>query len=282
MESRNAPARLSLRLPFALSLLVHAAVLFFGAGSTGPAGGPAADAEQPPGTQRMTLSATLARPPAALPAPTAPTPPVKPAAAPQKAKAQAKLNAPAGVWANRSWSAGERAEMKQFLDELSAQARPPSGRELAQKALAAARQSGRSAQGDAEYEAPGQPTAGGKPIEPFSLEMYFDAFVRKLNRSAAFVRNDPRPRGAHKALVEIALNADGSLKSYRVLRSGDQAAEIAYIKSVIERAAPFSAFPPDIRNTRDSLAILMCIFPANAGGGGGGFSRSFSARDCTD
>jgi hypothetical protein len=118
-------------------------------------------------------------------------------------------------------------------------------------------------------------------VEPFSLEMYFDAFVRKLNRSAAFVKNEQRTRGLRKALVRIALNADGSLKSYRVLRSGDQVAEIAYIKSVVDRAAPFSAFPPDIRKTTDSLSILMCIYPAHDGEGGG-FSRSFGGQDCRD
>jgi hypothetical protein len=111
--------------------------------------------------------------------------------------------------------------------------------------------------------------------------MYFDAFIRKLNRSAAFVKNEKRASGSHKALVEIALNADGSLKSYRVLRSGDQAAEIAYIKSVVERASPFSAFPPDIRRAVDSLSINMCIRPADDGIGGG-FSRSYGDQDCRD
>lgn len=170
--------------------------------------------------------------------------------------------------------------MDNFLNELTAQSKPLTGRELSKKSLAMARQLGRSPQdGDAD-EASGQPNGNGKAVEPYSLEMYFDAFVRKLNRSAAFVRNDPRARGSRKALVEISLNKDGSLKSYRVLRSGDQAAEIAYIKSVIDRASPFSAFPPDIRSARDSLSILMCIYPAHEGGGG--FSRSFGGQDCRD
>jgi hypothetical protein len=117
-----------------------------------------------------------------------------------------------------------------------------------------------------------------KSVEPFSMTMYFDAFIRKLNRSAAFVKNEPRSKGRGKALVQISLNPDGSLKSFRVLRADDQQAEIAYIKSVIDRAAPFSAFPPDIRNATDSLQILMCILPAHAGGGG--FSRTLSGQDC--
>jgi hypothetical protein len=147
--------------------------------------------------------------------------------------------------------------------------------------MAMARQLGRVAPDEAKAAAAGPPIAKGKGVDPFSQEMYFDAFVRKMNRSAAFVKNDPRTHGSRKALVEISLNPDGSLKSYQVLRSADQQAEIAYIKSVIDRAAPFSAFPPDIRDSTDELVIRMCILPARAGEGSG-FSRSFGGQDCRD
>jgi hypothetical protein len=121
--------------------------------------------------------------------------------------------------------------------------------------------------------------SNGKSVEPFSWEMYFDAFVRKLNRSAAFVKRDLPSRGTRKALVRISLNADGSLKTYQVLRAADQEAELDYIKRVIDQASPFSAFPPDIRSATDSLTILMCIFPPRDGEGGG-FARSFGGQDC--
>ena len=167
--------------------------------------------------------------------------------------------------------------MDNFLNDLARPAPPPASAELAQRARTMARQ---IEQQEEDGAATGQ-AAAVKTVEPFSLEMYFDAFVRKLNRSAAFVKNDPRARGSRKALVEISLNRDGSLRSYRVLRSGDQEAEIAYIKSVVDRAAPFSAFPPDISSGREVMSVLMCIFPARSGGGSG-FSRSFGAQDCRD
>jgi hypothetical protein len=276
MEFCNARAQQSFRLALLISLLLHAAVLFIGYSSSGSSSGPAA----PP-----TLQATLATKPAPLVRPLVPPTSAPPSTlrkatrAPAKSPARRLLTAPTGVWANRSFSPAERADMDNFLNDLATQAKPPSGRELSKRALAMARQLGRAAPDDGEEEDAGKP--GGKTVEPFSLEMYFDAFVRKLNRSAAFVKNEQRTRGLRKALVRIALNADGSLKSYRVLRSGDQAAEIAYIKSVIDRAAPFSAFPPDIRQTTDSLSILMCIYPAHDGEGGG-FSRSFGGQDCRD
>lgn len=274
-ESRNARARKSLQLALAVSLLLHAAVLFIGYPPSDPVTGPATQSDKSTAATRPRLLASLA-PPLQVAPPVARRP-----AAPKALTKQKKLSAPTGVWANRSWTKAERADMDNFLKELDTQAKPPAGRELSRKAMAMARQLGRTPQDDGEDETLSQPAAGGKPVEPFSLEMYFDAFVRKMNRSAAFVKNDPRVRGRQKALVKISLNPDGSLKEYRVLRSGDQEAEIAYIKSVIDRASPFSAFPPDIRSSRDSLTILMCIYPPGAGGGGG-FSRSFGGQDCKD
>jgi protein TonB len=144
------------------------------------------------------------------------------------------------------------------------------------------RQMGRRAQDDGEEEPAGTPTRNGQAIEPFSWERYFDAFVRKLNRSAAFVARAPgsrEGRATRKALVRISLNADGSLKSYRVLRAADRDAELDYIRRVVEQAAPFSAFPPDIRSATDSLTILLCVFPPGEGAGSG-FARSFGGEDC--
>ena len=172
--------------------------------------------------------------------------------------------------------------MDQFLNELEAEARPKTGYELAQRALAQARQMGRRAQDEGEDEPAGTPARNGQAIEPFSWERYFDAFVRKLNRSAAFVERAPVSRQGkvtRKALVRISLNADGSLKSYRVLRAADRDAELDYIRRVVEQASPFSAFPPDIRSATDTLTILLCVHPPREGGGSG-FARSFGDEDC--
>ena len=200
---------------------------------------------------------------------------------PKQPAAPKKLTAPPGVQAKRPDPDAERADSNNDPNKLATPARPPTGQELARSALAMARQMGRSAEDDGVDAESKPPQGNGKAIEPYSLQMYFDAFLRKLNRSAAFVKNERRASGSRKALVEISLNADGSLKDYRVLRSGDQNAEIAYIKSVLDRASPFSAFPPDIRQARDWLSITMCIYPADEGGGGG-FSRSFGDQDCKD
>ena len=292
MESPYLQVRKSFLLAIIFSLLLHSTLLFMGYPASNlfsNSGANADDSETPP--QRR-LIATLRRSPAVSLLPPSPrnvevlTPVRKPSSAPSKKKvvpnksAQPKqLSVPTGIWVNRKWSNAERADMGKFLKELAVEAKPPSTQELPAKALAMARQMGRSSQYDGvDHES--KPAAGkGKFIEPYSLEMYWDAFLRKLNRSAAFVTNERRTRGQRKALVEISLNSDGSLKSYKVLNSADQEAEIAYIKSVVERASPFSAFPPDIRKAQDSLTIRMCIYPVHAGEGGG-FSRSSGAQDC--
>ena len=273
MEYRNARGRNSLRLAVLLSLLLHAAVLFIGfsAPPQRPGHGNSVRALRP------ALIATLIRPTAP------PTPPVrspsnasaKRPSPTKKPRARRQLTTSSDAWKTRSRSTAERSD----VNRPSPQAKPPTSDELVQRSLAMARQFGRYPEGETDEETPEQQTVKGKAVEPFSMEMYFDAFVRKLNRSAAFVPYATGARGSHKALVRISLNADGSLKSYRVLRAADQGAVIDYIRRVVERASPFSAFPPDIRKIKNSLSILMCIYPANDGVGGG-FSRSFGAQDC--
>jgi len=284
MESDATSARKSFRWALGASLLLHAAVLFIGysphrAGSLFGVN-PQGKAQGQPPRLLATLIGPNQRPaPAAQSHPKAAVErtPSKPARH-RRRTPQPKLSVPAP----RQWTEAERNEMNQFLNGLAAKPRPATGPDLAQRALAMARQLGRTPLDQGTDETAGTLVGNGKAIEPLSWEMYFDAFLRKLNHSAAFV---PRPRdevgGDHKALVAIALNADGSLKDYRVLRSADQRAEIDYVKQVLERAAPFSAFPPDIRRATASLTILMCIYPPHEGWGGG-FSRSFGGQDCRD
>lgn len=230
------------------------------------------------------IAATLAprpNPPvAAMPPPAAP-PEIAPAK-PQRRKkllALEKSKESPAIASPPTWSAAERDDMSRFLRELDQQSR--SGPNLAQRSLAMAGAIGRqqARQDDADSEMlerlPGSPE-----IDPFSLEMYLDGLVKKLNRSAAFVKNDQRSRGRLTATVLVRLNPDGSLQSYKVINAGDQQDEIAFIQSVVERALPFAAFPADIKKSAQSLAMVICIFPVNSGGAGFGFTRTASGRRC--
>ncbi len=172
--------------------------------------------------------------------------------------------------------------MNQFLSELSPQPLPHPGQDLEQRALAAAKGAPVPEEDNDELREMTRKFSDAK-VDPFSLEMYFDALFRKMNRSAAMVKNEQRAKGAHVAAVRVVVNQDGSLKSFQVLRAADQQAQIAYIKAVINQAVPFPAFPPDIRKATDSIVLQICILPGRYGDGSGAtFTRMSSGQSCRD
>lgn len=260
-----------LSVAFALSALLHGLILFVEKQS--PSG-----ADRPP----KRIEASLTRP-----APVAPpdssksakkASPVKPKAEKPRLALDRKKSGPTSP-SMPEWSAAEKQEMNDFLDELDSQKRPPP--RLAQRSLAMARELGREqARQDGEENVTLERLPNSPPVDPFSLELYLDALVKKLNRSAAFVPNDPRAKGARNALVRIKLNSDGSLRSFQVLNAADQQDEIAFIRAVVERAVPFASFPADLQKSARSLGMLICIRPANSSSTGSGFSRNTSGGSC--
>ena len=185
------------------------------------------------------------------------------------------------VSAEPKWSAAEKADMNRFLDDLDNEAKAVPKPTLAQRSLAMARDQARQmARQDESGDATLEMRPNEAPPDPFSLEMYVDAMIKRLNRSAGFVKNDPRSKGIRPASVQFRLNPDGTLKSFAVVNAGDQAEEIAFIKSVIEKSIPFAPFPADINKSARSLAMKICIMPASLGQGSFGFSRASGGRGC--
>lgn len=264
-------ARNPLLVAYACSVALHAAILFI-------------HREEPPRLAAAPpLSATLvpraqSRPEPQRPVPVPETrvqPATKPAAKPParpRILAADKGKGPP-IPAERKWTAAEKQEMDRFLEELGGPVRPTQPPSLAQRSLAMAREYGRQ---QARQEDAGtavlERRPDSPPPDPFSLDLYMDGLIRRLNKSATFVKNDPRAKGVQKAAVQFRLNPDGSLKSFTVLNEGDQAGEIAYIRAIVERAAPFSPFPPDIDRAAKSLGVTICIQPASSFGGFG-FAR---------
>ncbi len=275
MYLRPPPASsLSLIAAFAISLIVHLLVLLI-------------ELQPPESASPPRLQARLA-PATAAPRADVRPPPPPPKAAATPASRVAKLRpAPRILTARKSttplqaaeatpkWSVAQKQEMDRFLDELATEAKAKPRPDLAERSMAMARE---MARGDSrphrdELAELVERIPNSPPVDPFSLEFYLDSLVKKLNRSAAFVKNDPRARGIQPASIEVRLNPDGTLKSFTVVRSGDQHEEIDFVRSVVGRAAPFAAFPPDIVKSARSLALMICIQPAGSGGGGFGFTR---------
>jgi len=262
-------ARRSLAWALIVSILVHAVLLLVSPQPPEP--------ETPP--QR--LEARLG--PLSKPAPRPETPPAvaQPRTPTEKSTKSSPrlLTTPApsrhAVAEERRWTAAEKADMNRFLDELDKAPRPT----LAERSLAMAREQAKEiARQDETGAASLELRPNAAPPDPFSLSMYVEGLLKRLNRSAGFVKNDPRTKGVKTASVQFRINPDGSLKSFEVINEADQAGEIAFIRSVVERAVPFAPFPADIDKSARSLTMTICIRPAGSGGGFG-FSRS-SGRHC--
>ncbi len=284
-----------LAVAVAISLCLHAGLLLLRAAS--PIERPRSAGDERSARLAVTLAPPAApkAPPVASAAPTSPPPPPAPRRKPLRSSisrsdrlsAPPAPNRPVIEQPTQAEVQTRREATARFLEEIRPVPQAPAA-DLSQQALAMARNLARgSADEPAEQrrEAPFRtPRAarnedGGNPL---SMELYFEAFVQKLNRSAAFVSNDRRERGADVAVVQVQLNADGTLRRYRILSAADQQSEIDYVRRVVERAAPFAAFPPEIRRNSDSLSFQICILPARVGAAGGGFSRTFGGRDCRD
>ncbi len=271
----NPLERRALAVALVVSLAIHGLILFV-------------NYQKPlnqQGSPLPRIEASLARQAAPAEAPAPPTAPAK-----KEAKASSKSAARPRVMAiqkpSRStvqsapkWTLAEKTEMKDFLNELASEAKANPKPTLVQRSLAMAKEEARQmARQDKSELLTLERRPNSPEPDPFSLELYFEGLLKSLNRSSAFVKNDPRSRGVRIASVQFRINPDGTLKSFIVLNAADQEAEIAFIKSVVERAAPFSPFPPDLNRSARSMAVRICIMPAR--GGGFGFSRAGDGQGC--
>jgi hypothetical protein len=284
LSTRATKASKAIRIAFLASLALHGLILCLNIGAPGTA------AKNSSGAVSR-LDVALKKPRAASPLPPQKiTPNTSNAVSATQHKKHATpqiLTAQPGIVTEHSWSVSERSQMDQFLNSLGPQSQSAQNQNtptLAQRALAQARELGRNLQreeGLDSVQAEQQMTRG-NASDRFSFDLYFDAFVRKLNRTAVSVKEqEPKTGGFRKALVRIALNPNGTMKAYQILRAADQKEQIAHIKRILDAAAPFAPFPADIRTASNSLSILMCITPGN-GNDASGFSRSSSAQDCHD
>lgn len=263
-------------LALALSLLIHGLVLVV--------------PQRPPEIIEASAPPMRARLAPRAPSPaTPPSPPATAKASPTPAKPRPKTEILAlekskartptrTVPPQPKWSPAEKEEMNRFLDELDTEAKR--GPDLSQRARAMAEAMARQPSRRDDDDELLQRRPNSPPVSAFSLELYLESLVKKLNRSAQFVQNDPRARGFQTAEVRVRINPDGSLKSFEVVDAADQQVEIQFIRAVVNQAAPFAAFPPDIERSAQSLTMVICIRPASPGGGGFGFSRLPAGRHC--
>jgi hypothetical protein len=254
-ERQAASTRKTFRIALVVSLMLHALVLFW-PGLREKLQGGGSDSRF---IVHSPIQATLAQRAQTRVTPQTETKPVQPHR-PSKTTPRQKIIA----GRNGSWQIPRDKQVP-----------TPSGAELARRALAMASGMGSTELDQGDDAISTSQDGKGKTPDPFSLSMYFDAFIKKLNSSARFVPHPDRPPGRHVAAVQIVINPDGSLKNYKILYVADQQTEIDYVRSVVERAIPFAAFPPDIRATQKQLTMTLCINPPGAESG---FTRTSGAE----
>jgi protein TonB len=93
--------------------------------------------------------------------------------------------------------------------------------------------------------------------QEFKYANYMTEWVKKVERVGNLNYPDEARRAgiSGKLMLDVALNADGSVRDIRILRpSGHAVIDEAAIR-IVNLAAPFAPFPPEIRKNADILHI---------------------------
>ena len=131
-----------------------------------------------------------------------------------------------------------------------------SGAQLADSALAIARMEAQIARDVEEYnKRPRKQFIGARAAE-VRFAMYVEDWRQKVER----VGNLNYPEGARGRIygnlrLTVSINADGSLAGVDIERSSGHKILDAAARSIVQLAAPYARFPPDIRRDTDVLVI---------------------------
>jgi len=78
-----------------------------------------------------------------------------------------------------------------------------------------------------------------------------------LARAKRYPERALRRRMTGDGAIRIEIASDGSLAEFNIIDSTDSPILDEELKAMVDRAAPFPAFPPDLR--RQSLALVVPI-----------------------
>jgi protein TonB len=86
---------------------------------------------------------------------------------------------------------------------------------------------------------------------------YQDMVASLLARAKRYPERALRRRMTGDATIRIEIAADGSLSEFDIIQSTESPILDEELKAMVDRAAPFPAFPPDLR--KQSLALVVPI-----------------------
>ncbi len=86
---------------------------------------------------------------------------------------------------------------------------------------------------------------------------YQDMVASLLARAKRYPERALRRRMTGDATIRIEIAADGSLSEFDIIQSTESPILDEELRAMVERAAPFPAFPPDLR--KQSLALVVPV-----------------------
>lgn len=103
---------------------------------------------------------------------------------------------------------------------------------------------------------PGVPNGDSTTLEQARVN-YQDMVASLLARAKRYPERALRRRMTGDGTIRIEISSDGSLAEFNIVESTDSPILDEELKAMVDRAAPFPAFPPDLR--RQSLALVVPI-----------------------
>jgi len=143
--------------------------------------------------------------------------------------------------------------------ESEAQPKPsttPSGRDLAQSALAMARLEGEIAQNVDEYNKRPRKRNIGLRTDEYRFAQYVEDWRQKVERIGTLNYPDAARGKLYGSLVlTVTIRNDGSVDKIEINRSSGHRILDDAARRIVQMASPYSPFPPDIRRDTDILEI---------------------------
>ncbi len=131
-----------------------------------------------------------------------------------------------------------------------------SGADLAASALALARMQAQIARNIEEYNKRPRKEFIGTRASEYRFAQYVEGWRLKVERIGNLnYPDDARGRIYGSLILTVSIKADGSLDGIEVNRSSGHQVLDRAAESIVRMAAPYAAFPPDIRKDRDILVI---------------------------
>ena len=155
---------------------------------------------------------------------------------------------------------GKGVAPKTERDVQPEQTPTPSGRDLASNALAMARFEGEIARDLEEYNKRPRVKRLGTRVEEYRFAQYVEDWRLKVERIGTLNYPEAAKGKLFGSLIlSVSINSDGQVEKIEIDRSSGHRVLDDAARRIIQMAAPYAAFPPDIRRDFERLEITRTL-----------------------